>query len=231
MNCLIVDENAASRSALRELALKVGYLNVVAEFSSAKDVDCICQQKHVDLLFLDAEMSDMNGLELTRQFDGHRPIIVLTSAKRDYAAEAFELNVADYVIKPVSAARFLQTMEKVNRISKQKRVNVDVAGNDHLFIRDGGMLRRVMMDDIDFLEAKGDYVKVFARQRFHVVHMTFSNMANRLPNDRFLRVHRSYIIAINKVERIEEGDIMINNRPIPVADSCRSELNRRLNII
>ena len=231
MNCVIVDANAQSRTTLSHLASKIGYLNIVAECGTGSEALQIGRLQQLDLLFIDVDIPDMNGLDLARQFGPRMPIVVLTALRRDYAADAFELNVADYMLKPFTAGRFLQAMEKVRQIHENNAKTGPSCDDDHLFIRERGMLKRVRMEDIEFLEAKGDYVKVVARQKFHVVHMKFSSIANRLPADRFLRVHRSYIIAVNKVDRIEEGDIMINNRPIPVADSCRSALKKRLNII
>jgi DNA-binding LytR/AlgR family response regulator len=139
--------------------------------------------------------------------------------------------VADYIVKPVTTSRFLQAIEKVREIYNSNKVDVSVEEKEFVFIRDNGILKRLMIDDIHFLEAMGDYVKVFTQQKFHAIHVTLKNVEDKLPSNKFLRVHRSYIVAVNKIEKIEDGVIIINNKPVPVADAYRSTLNKRLNLL
>ncbi|HTF31697.1 MAG TPA: LytTR family DNA-binding domain-containing protein, partial [Flavitalea sp.] len=185
----------------------------------------------VDILFLDIEMPEMTGLELTRHLGNKRPIIVFTTSRKEYAVDAFELNVADYIVKPVTAPRFLQAVEKVREIYSSNRVDFSVGEKEFVFIRDNGILKRLLIDDIFFLEAMGDYVKIFTKQTFHAIHTTLRKVEEKLPSNKFLRVHRSFIVALNKIEKIEEGVIIINNKTVPVADAYRSILNKQLNIL
>ena len=231
MNCLIIDDNKMARTAMNQLVSHVEDLTVVAECSNGMEAFNQMNSQTVDLLFLDIEMPEMTGLELIRNLGGKKPIIVFTTSKKEYAVDAFELNVADYLIKPVTIPRFLLAMEKVREIYDSNKVGVAIDEKEFVFIRDNGILKRLMIEDIHFLEAMGDYVKVFTQQKFHAIHTTLKTVEEKLPSNKFLRVHRSYIVALNKIEKIEEGVIVINSKPVPVADAYRSILNQRLNIL
>jgi DNA-binding LytR/AlgR family response regulator len=231
MNCLIVDDNKLARTAMKQLTSHVEHLHVVAECSSAMEAYNILQKEKIDLLLLDIEMPGMTGLELTRNLGRKRPVIIFTTVKKDYAVEAFELNVADYLIKPVSPARFIQAIEKAREIMDSSNRELQEADNEFVFIRDNGVLKRIKMDDILFLEAMGDYVKLHTTQKFNAIHTTLKAVEEKLPPGRFMRVHRSYIVALDKIEAIEDGTINIQQHAIPVADAYRSALNNRLNLL
>lgn len=231
MNCLIVDDNKLARTAMKQLTSHVEQLNVVAECSSAMEAYNILQKEKVDLLLLDIEMPGMSGIELTRNLGKKRPLIIFTTVKKDYAVEAFELSVADYLIKPVSPARFIQAIEKAREILDSNHRELQVSDHEFVFIRDNGVLKRIQIDDILYLEAMGDYVKLHTPQKFHAVHTTLKAMEERLPSARFMRVHRSYIVALDKIETIEDGAIVMQKQAIPVADAYRNALNNRLNLL
>jgi two-component system, LytTR family, response regulator len=231
MRCLIIDDNQMARTAMRQLASQIQDLTVVGECSKAIEAYNLMQSQQVDLLFLDIEMPEMTGLELTRHLGDKKPIIVFTTSKKEYAAEAFELNVADYIVKPVTPPRFIQAVEKAREIFNSNQESVSIEEKEFVFIRDSGILKRMLIEDILFMEAMGDYVKIFTQLKFHAIHTTLKNVEERLPAAKFLRVHRSYIVALNKIDKIEEGVIIINSKAVPVADAYRSALNKRLNIL
>jgi DNA-binding LytR/AlgR family response regulator len=220
-----------ARTAMRQLVSQVEDLTVAGECSNAMEAYNLMQLQPVDVLFLDIEMPDMTGLELTRHLGDKKPIIIFTTSKKEYAVDAFELNVADYIVKPVRTPRFLQAVEKAREIYNSNKMEVSIEEKEFVFIRDNGILKRLLIEDIHFLEAMGDYVKVFTQQKFHAIHTTLKTVEEKLPPNKFLRVHRSYIVALNKIEKIEEGVIVINNKPVPVADAYRNTLNKRLNIL
>jgi DNA-binding LytR/AlgR family response regulator len=231
MNCLIIDDNKMARSAMKQLTSRVEDLTVVGECSNAMEAYNLMQSHPVDILFLDIEMPEMSGLELTRNLGDKKPIIVFTTSKKEYAVDAFDLNVADFIVKPVTPARFLQAVEKTREIFSSNKVDVSFEEKEFVFIRDSGILKRLLIEDIHFLEAMGDYVKIFTQNKFHAIHTTLKSVEDILPSNKFVRVHRSYIVALNKIEKIEEGVIIINNKTVPVADAYRSTLNKRLNIL
>lgn len=231
MNCLIIDDNKIARTTLKQLAHQVKDLAVAGECSNAMEAWNFLRETPVDLLLLDIEMQGMSGLELTRNLGHQKPVIVFTTSKKEYAAEAFELNVADYIVKPVTPARFIQAMDKVRAVLESGKEEVKYTADEFIFIRDSNVVRRLRLDDILYTEAMGDYVKLYLPGKFYAIHTTLKAVEERLPAGQFLRVHRSYIVAVSKIETIQEGALIINGKPVPVADAYRSALNKRMNIL
>ncbi|HVZ57911.1 MAG TPA: LytTR family DNA-binding domain-containing protein [Chitinophagaceae bacterium] len=231
MNCLIVDDNKMARMAMRQLVSQVEGLALAGECNSAMEAYNLVQKGNIDLLLLDIEMPGMSGIELTRNLGDRSPLIVFTTGKADYAVEAFELNVVDYLVKPVSPGRFVQAIEKAREVLDSNRQDVKVNEREFVFVRDNGILKRVDIDQILFLEAMGDYVKVHTAQKFHIVHSTLKAIEEKLPGSKFMRVHRSYIVSLPRIDYIEDGTIFIGKSAIPVADAFRGTLNQRLNLL
>jgi DNA-binding LytR/AlgR family response regulator len=231
MKCLIVDDNKMARMALKQLVSQLQNLEVTAECASAIEAYNQLSASPVDLLFLDIEMPDMSGIDLIKKLGSKKPLIVFTTAKKDYAVEAFELNVVDYLVKPVSQGRLVQAVEKAQEALDSDKEEVKIEEQGFVFVKDNGMLKRIAIDDILYLEAMGDYVKVHTPQKFHVVHATLKSIEEKLPGTKFLRVHRSFIVAINKIDFIQEGTITIGKTTIPVADTHKAALSKRLNLL
>lgn len=231
MKALIIDDNKIARSTMKQLAGQVKDLVIAGDFANAIDAYNFLQEQPVDLLLLDIEMPGMSGLELTKNLGNKKPVIIFTTSKKEYAVEAFELNVADYIVKPVTPARFIQAMEKAREIINSNKEEVKLQEDEFIFIRDSNIVRRLKMDDILFAEAMGDYVKLHTPQKFYAIHTTLKSVEDRLPSSKFIRVHRSYIAAIQKIDTIQDGALVINGKSVPVADAFRAALNKRMNIL
>jgi DNA-binding LytR/AlgR family response regulator len=231
MKCIIVDDNKMARMALKQLVSQVPSLELVAECIDAEEALDTLDNVQIDLLLLDIEMPGMTGLDLTKKLGKSRPLIIFTTAKTDYAVEAFELNVVDYLVKPIALPRFKQAIDKAVETIESNKEEMKVEEQAFVFVKDNGVLKRIAIDDILFLEAMGDYVKVHTPQKFHVVHATLKSIEEKLPASKFLRVHRSYIVAINKIDYIQEGTITIGKTTIPVADTHKANLSKRLNLL
>lgn len=231
MNCIIVDDNLMARMAMKKLVEQVKDLSLVAECENAMEAYNLVKKKPVDLLLLDIEMPGMTGIELTKNLGKNKPFIIFTTAKTDYAVDAFELNVVDYLVKPIEPSRFLKTVERVKEAMDSNREQIEVKDKEFVFVKDNGVLKKIGADEILYLEAMGDYVKVFTSQKFHIVHATLKSIEEKLSSQKFMRVHRSYIVALNKIDFIEEGVININGTAIPVADAYKNVLNSRLNLL
>jgi len=231
MKCIIVDDNKVARMALKQLISQVASLELIAECNDAAEALDSLNTTQVDLLLLDIEMPGMTGLDLIKKLGNSKPLIIFTTAKKDYAVEAFELNVVDYLVKPIALPRFKQAVDKAQEVLDSDKQEVKLEEQGFVFVKDNGVLKRIAIDDILFLEAMGDYVKVHTPQKFHVVHATLKSIEEKLPPSKFLRVHRSYIVAINKIDYIQEGTISIGKTMIPVADTHKANLNKRLNLL
>jgi DNA-binding LytR/AlgR family response regulator len=231
MNCLIVDDNVIARTTLKELVKHVSDLSVAGECDSAVDAYNYLLNQRVDILLLDIEMPGMSGIDLTRQIVKNKPVIIFTTSKTDYAIEAFELNVADYIVKPITPPRFIQSIDRARELLATKEEVITVNHDEFIFIRDSNIVRRLSLDDLLFAEAMGDYVKLYTPQKFFAIHTTLKALEERLSPQDFVRVHRSFIVAVNKIDLIQDGYLIINSKSIPVADSYRNALNKRLQIL
>lgn len=231
MKCLIIDDNIIARTTLRQLVKKDTELTLSGECSDALEAYQKIMTEPVDLLLLDIEMEGMSGIELVKSLSSKNPIIIFTTSKREYAAEAFELNVADYITKPVTTVRFLQAIEKAKKIFQSKKMLIVTQDDSFLFIRDSNIVRRLCIDEILYAEAMGDYVKLYTIDTFYSIHSSLKEVESKLPDSRFLRVHRSFIVQVGKIDTMEGGTLIINKKMVPVADTYRSALNMRLKIL
>lgn len=230
MKALIVDDNDIARTTLAHLAKQVPDLTIVQEFSNAMEAYHFIQKNEVDLLFLDIEMPEMTGIELTKSLSGKDTIIIFTSSKKEYAIEAFELNIADYILKPISPVRFLQAVEKAQAILDSRKDHVHISNDEFLFVRDANVTRRLKLEDILYAEAMGDYVKFYTKEKMFAIHGKMKTAEERLPKNGFIRVHRSFIVSVSKIDTLQDGGIVINGTFIPVADAYRKALNTRMNV-
>jgi DNA-binding LytR/AlgR family response regulator len=226
-----VDDNKMARMAMKQLVTQVKDLELVKECAGAMEAYNSINQQPIDLLLLDIEMPGMTGIELIKNLGSKKPLIIFTTAKKDYAVEAFELNVVDYLVKPISPHRFFQAMERASDALSSNKQEVKLGEQEFVFVKDNGVLKRINVDDILYLEAMGDYVKVHTAPKFHVLHATLKSIEQKLPVSKFIRVHRSYIVSLNKIDFIKEGFITIGKATIPIADTYRSILNKRLNLL
>lgn len=231
MKAVIVDDNKIARATMKQLASQVNDIELVAECGDAMEAYNVLQQQAADLVFLDIEMPGMSGLQLTRNLAGKKPVIIFITSKKDYAAEAFELNVADYIVKPITPLRFIQAVDKARDILNSRHEEVKVNDREFIFIRDSNIVRRLELDEILYAEAMGDYVKLYTEQKFYAIHNTLKQVEERLPAAKFTRVHRSYIVSLAKIDTIQDGALIINGKPVPVADAYRAALNKNMNVL
>ena len=230
MTALIIDDNLIARATLGQLASQVRDLEVRCEYDNAIDAYNHLQSEPVDLIFLDIEMPEMSGLELTKSLVSKPPLIIFTTSKSEYAVEAFELNVVDYLVKPVSPIRFLQAVEKARESVDSKKEIVQVKQDEFIFVRDSNITRRIKFDDILYAEAMGDYVKFYTPTKTYAIHGTLKSAEEKLPAVNFIRIHRSYIVALDKIDTAQDGGLVINGQFLPVADAYRKTLNSRMNV-
>ncbi|MCO6480460.1 MAG: response regulator transcription factor [Phaeodactylibacter sp.] len=231
MTCLIIDDSPMARAALRSLIGEVDFLELAGECEDALSALKALQERPADLLFLDVEMPRMSGLELLDSL-AHKPLVILITSKRDYAVEAFEYRVVDYLVKPVTYPRFVAAVQKARELFQQQdRKAGATEGSGQLFIKVNNALTRIVLEDVLFVQALGDYVTIVTRDKRHTVHFTMKEMEHRLPPARFVRTHRSYIVALDKIDNVEENSIAIGKNLIPVSESYRSAFFSRLDLL
>ena len=230
MNYLIVDDNKLARMSLRELISQTKLLEFAGECSSGTEAYQFITTGQVDILFLDIEMPGITGIELMKSLP-EKPIIIFTTAKRDYAIDVFDLNVADYLIKPITPPRLLEAITKAGKIFENRNATISRVEKEFIFLKDKKVLKKINISEILWIEAMGDYIKIHTPEKWYMAHTTLRQLEVKLPTEKFMKIHRSYIIALNKIDSIEDNVIHVNNNMIPLADSCRQQLFEKINMI
>lgn len=232
MNCIVVDDSKIARETIKVLIEQFSFLNLVQECDSPVKAYEYLKKEPVDLVFLDVEMPGMSGIDLIKNLDTH-PIIILVTSKKDYAAEAFDLNVVDYLIKPLNLSRFMVAVNKAKELfdDKDPKQTINENNKEYIFVRSGGLLIKIKLENIQYIQAIGDYVNIFTPEKRHTVHITLKNIEEKLPSDKFFRLHRSYLVSLSHIDNIEENSAYTGKHPLPIAGQFKKELLRKLNMI
>ncbi|WP_410221391.1 LytR/AlgR family response regulator transcription factor [Pedobacter sp.] len=231
MNCLIVDDQDFFRTAMKGMLSFDPSLILAGECSNAVEAYQKISTEPIDLVLLDIKMPGTSGIELAKLLEGKRTLIIFTTSEPSYAAEAFDLNVVDFLVKPVTPVRFLKAIEKAKEIIKNKSIAFSDVSYEYAFIRESNAIKRIKIDDIIFLEATGDYVKIFFANQTYSIYSTFKEIEQKLPGDIFLRVHRSFIVNLNKIDTAEGKTLIINNHFVPVSNTYKADLNKRMRFL
>jgi two-component system, LytTR family, response regulator len=230
MKCIIVDDNKMSREMVKQLVEQVDFLELKNECETPVEAFNYLKKEDIDLVFLDVEMPGMTGIELIKNLD-KRPIIILITAKKDYAVEAFEVNVADYIIKPVTISRFMAAVDRAKELFEDQQQEMSQKEKDFIFVRSNSLLTKVKINDIIYAQALGDYVNIFTNEKRLTVHITLKGLEEKLPQDKFYRLHRSYLTSLHHIDNIEEGTAYIGKHPLPIGEQYKKELLRKINLI
>lgn len=237
LKCIVVDDDQLSRKVIEEYCSKTESTELIYSFSSA--VEAVNTLKaddrfdDIDLIFLDIEMPEMTGIEFLKVFPNSLPNIIIISSKEKYALETYEYEVVDYLLKPIQYPRFLQSVNKV--LKRQKKNEKVVSKSEEIFIKNNASLVRLNYDDILWIEALENYVVLNTFKEKYTIHFTMKAIADRMPTDRFVRVHRSFIVNLGKVSMIEDNTVVIKyeggNKVIPIGKSYKDQLMNDINLM
>jgi DNA-binding LytR/AlgR family response regulator len=228
MNCIIVDDDQASRAIIEELIPLAPNLELIASCESAIEAVKVLKDEPIDLIFLDINMPEMTGLELIESLR-EKPQIILITGNDKFAVDAFSMDVADYIIKPIDKARFLKAVDKAEARFNQETGWIEA--RDFIFVKKDSVIHKVMLKDVINIEAMADYVIIHTTNgRFHAL-STMHGIESRLPRKDFVRVHRSHIISLDKLDAIEEGTAVLGDKMIPIGNTYKQRLYRTINLI
>ena len=236
MNCIIIDDEATSRTIIGELCSSYKNLNVVEVFSNAIEAIKYLNQNKTDLIFLDIHMPDFNGFDFIRTLKDP-PFIILTTADAEFAIQAFEYDcIVDYIVKPIKPERFKKSIQKVEgklneKVTATTTEKEKLQTVDDFYVNINKRLIKIDIQSIYLVEAKGDYIYLKTDNKNYTVHSTLKKIEEKLPDHMFLKIHRSYIIYINKIIDIEDNSVLIEKDIVPVSRSNRPELMKRLNLL
>lgn len=239
MNCIIVDDEAAARTIMSHLCSQVDTLHVIDEFPNALQAIKFLNKNDIDVIFLDIHMPDFTGFDFIDTLK-NPPRIVLTTSDKNFAIEAFEYDcIVDYLVKPITLPRFLKAVQKVENFqspvaiqkASARKTTSEASTEKEMYINIDRRLIKIEFDKIFLIEAKGDYILVKTEDKNYTVHSTLKKIEEKLPDDLFLKVHRSYIIHIKKIVDIEDNSVLIARDVVPISRSNRPELMKRLNLL
>ena len=218
INCIIIDDEPYAIKVIEKHLESFKSINLLGSFTNPLDAIEIIEQGQVDAIFLDINMPQMSGLDFIKNSRKDYQVII-TTAYREYAVESFELDVLDYLVKPIPFNRFLKTINKLHQIiSTNDLKDEDYTGNKEpfIFLKVDKKLVKILLKDILYIESLKDYIKVFTTQGHYLVHKSLTGITEELPSSNFIRVHRSYTIAIDKIKSIEGNLLEIDTKRIPI---------------
>lgn len=229
ISCIVIDDETPAIEQMEEYINRVPFLDNLGSFNNAIEPINFLKSNLVDVVFLDIEMEGFTGLQFIKSLE-KKPKIILTTAYDQYAIDAFNLNVADYLLKPISFERFIQSIDKIYDYfsPRMEPINEPVYKRDYFFVKTEFRIQRVDFDDILYVEGMKEYLRIHTKTDKIMTLQSFANLEESLPSDNFVRVHKSYMVAINKINSVEKNRITIGNEVIPVSDSYKESFYLQL---
>lgn len=233
VKCLIAEDEPIAQEILRSYIDRAGFLEVVSTFSNAVEAFNYLQQYPVDLLFLDIKMPQMSGIEMLKNIT-QKPKVIITSAYRYYATDAFELDVTDYLLKPYSYERFLKAVRKSTDLAPAipAVIHPSTTEKAYIFVKGNKQLQKVYIEDILYIESQRDYLKFkMAKDQDIITRQTIGYFEQFLPAQSFLRIHRSFIVAVEKLTAVEANRVWIKSVALPIGRNYKQHLQEYLKTI
>jgi DNA-binding LytR/AlgR family response regulator len=227
ISCVIVEDLPVAAEYLRNCCEKSGDIEFLGHFTNVNDAVTFLNEHRVDLIFLDVEMPGDDGFKLLDRIV-YSPKVILTTSKTEYAYNAFEYHVTDFLKKPFTYQRF---QEAIGKLTLQEDTRKKESTDDHIYIKTDGKLVRLNNEEILYIESMGDYVKFVLADKKYVSHNTIKNLEEKINPTVFLKIHRSYIVNMKKVQNIRDNTVVINGLELPISKANRAEVLKRLNVI
>jgi DNA-binding LytR/AlgR family response regulator len=235
INCIAIDDEPLALDLMEEFASRVPFLNLIGKFTNAFDAIAFLSREEIDLVFSDIEMPDISGIQLVSSMK-NRPLVIFVTAHGKYAIDGFKLDVVDYLLKPVDFDLFMKAVTKADEMiglrHHKSEPTFQLSNKNYIFVKSDYKIVKVYLDDILFFEGLKDYVKIHTSSGTPVLSLlSLKNIEEKMPADRFIRVHRSYIVSIDKIESIEKKRIKIGNKLIPISDSYDGAFFKAINLM
>jgi len=229
LTCIIVDDEPPAIRVIEKFISQLKGLELVASSSKSLEGLELIQQNTPDIVFLDIQMPDLTGIQLSKLIDQNVNII-FTTAYSQFAVEGFELNALDYLLKPIAFPRFIEAVEKVKKKKTSVKETSNLNNEEYFFIKTDGKnkFRKVKLSDILYAESIKNYVIIHTETVQLVTYSTLKNIQESLPQTKFIKIHKSYIVALDKVEKTDNYEVWINGKDLPLGDTYRSEFFKRI---
>ncbi len=230
IKCIAIDDEPLAVKKLASYIEKIPFLELVAECRSAFEAISVIKNKSIQLIFIDINMPDLNGMEFVKSL-ADKPHIVFTTAYSEFAQEAFQVDAVDYLLKPISFTNFLKAANKVKNLielTANKQTEITEATSEHLFVKSEYKIVRIELDEIKYIESQHEYIKLHSiNSKPLMTQLSLKSIEEQLPPDRFMRVHRSYIVNLKKISVIERNKIVFDGKIyIPISEQYRENFQK-----
>lgn len=227
--CLIVDDEQLARQLLEDFVSKVPMLELKGMCKNPLEAMEILKEENIDILFLDIQMPELTGVEFVKTLV-HKPAIIFTTAYSEYALEGYQLDILDYLVKPFPFDRFIKAVNKAIEYIDLKRNSGDakVGDSDYLLLHADHKIYKVHLDDIEYIEGLKEYVSYYTKEKRIIVLQSLKSIEESLPSKRFIRIHRSYIVPIEKIKTLDGNQVQIGGKLIPIGRSYKDDVLKRV---
>ena len=234
-NCLIVDDEHLARTLLENYLAKIPFLDLSGKCKNPLEAMKIMKEQKIDILFLDIQMPEITGIEFLKTLTDP-PVVILTTAYQEYALESYQLDVTDYLLKPFSLERLVKAVNKAVKLLElknsagQKSVAEQIQETEKNFlnIKVDHKIKRVSYDEIQFIEGMKEYLAVYTKSEKFITLDSLKNFEEKLPSNKFIRIHKSYIVSIDKISSLDGNQVNINNKLLPIGKSYKTELIKKV---
>lgn len=227
LKCMIIDDEPLARKGMEEYVQDVEFLELVAVCDNALQANAWLKENDADLVLLDIQMPKLSGLDFLKSLE-KPPVVIITTAYQEYALEGYELNVTDYLVKPIAFSRFLKAVNKARDFLLLKQKDAITGTLPYFFLKVDNRFEKIKYDEILFAEALQNYVAIYTTEKKMLSYITFTQVEKQLPATRFIKVHKSYIVAIDKIKTVEGNMLNIGQHQVPISRGMKDEVMQKI---
>ncbi len=230
IKCIIVDDEEHAQKVLEKYISSIPTLELVKKCDNAIEALSFLYENTIDIMFLDINMPELSGLEMLKTLN-NPPKVILTTAYSEFALESYEYGVMDYLLKPIKFERFIKTINKViekKETSPENNTQTEKKHEKYIFLKEDNIINKTLLSDIIYIEAFGNYLKVFTSENKYTIRDTMSDIQKKLPSELFSRIHKSYIVSVNRIEKVEYNRVIIGNKELPIGNVYKNEFLKKL---
>ena len=224
INCIVIEDEPLAAKKIKELIKQVDYLNLLKTFDNAVDAIGYLKQNRINLIFLDIRMKRLSGIQFLEVIQT-RPKVIITTAYDEYALKGYELDITDYLLKPIRFERFLKAVNKANALCASVPNQLEP---DHIYVKSEYQTIKILLNDILYIEGLKDYVKIHTVDKTIITRLNVKGINAKLPSNQFVRIHRSFIVSLSKIDTFQKQQIRIGNTEIPIGDAYSNEFKKHL---
>lgn len=229
INCVVIDDEPLAREGIISYIKNIGFLNYIGSGTTPMDLSPYQEKNRVDLLFLDIQMPIINGIDFLKSSSNH-PLVILTTAYPNYAIDSYDVDVVDYLLKPITFNRFFKAVvkakEKIDSATSNVNPNlkIDAATSDYFFVKCNGKFEKIIIDEILYIQSSQNYVTIYTSNNKYVTLLSLKAVVENLDETKFFMVHKSYVVSLSKIKTIENHEITINEHKIPLSRNYRKNV-------